>query len=239
MCWFTLPCVETVELASLVGFRCGVVDLEHTMITTETAQLQFMAMKGSQMVPLARLPENTPGNAKKVLDAGVMGIILPYVESVAEAKAAVQNVRYGPAGQRGMAAYAARAGKYGFDYQGYVERWDELGLLILMIESQKGADAAAEIASIDGVDGLFFGPNDFIYERGRVDIDGPETHAAFAAIRDAAKKAGKVFGGAPFGSMMPDKMVAEGADLIGLTSDVNALKMGWAPAIEAANTWAK
>ncbi len=227
MCWFNLPSPEIAEVAAESGFPAGVIDLEHTAISLESAQRMMMAMKGTAMRPILRLPEQSAGMTKRVLDIGAAGIILPYVETVEEVQKAVVDMRYGPQGKRGLASYVNRASGYGRDPEGAVSRWDGQSLLIVMIESREGLRIADELAAIDGVDALFFGPSDYSFDIGRISLASQELLDAYATIEKAARDAGKMMGTAPFGTMTPVRLAETGCDFFAATADVVTLRAGF------------
>lgn len=233
ICWFNLPSPEVAEIAAVSGFPAGVIDLEHTSISLESAQRMMMAMKGTPMRAMVRLPEASTGLTKRVLDIGAAGIVLPYVETVEEVTQTIADMSYGPKGKRGLASYVNRASGWGTDPQGAVQRADEETLLIVMIESSKGVELAPELAALEGVDALFFGPSDYSFEMGRIDPGSKEMLDAYWAIDAAARKAGKMMGTAPFGEMTPPKLAEIGCDLFAATADVVSLRMGFTGAVEA------
>src|SRR2546427_5890257 len=94
----TLPDVTAARLMARVGFDWLTVELEHTPTTFETAAESFAIIAASGPVPLARVPWNTGENIKRVLDTGAWGIVVPMVNSRAEAEAAIAAARYAPRG---------------------------------------------------------------------------------------------------------------------------------------------
>jgi 4-hydroxy-2-oxoheptanedioate aldolase len=240
MCFLLLPSPEVVEMAADAGFQAGVIDLEHGVSSIETAQRSMIAMRGTCMRPIVRLPERSAGLTKRLLDAGAAAVVIPYVETVAEARAAVADARYAPEGRRGLASYIVRASRYGREPDEYIARWDETGMVIIMIETRSGVEAAQDIAAIDGVDGLLFGPSDYGLSVGRKKPTDPEIADGFEKIRDAARGAGKLVGSSPFGNMSLERLFKEKCDLVTVASDVDAIRTGFDSAILAARSsgWA-
>src|SRR3954469_7129794 len=98
--WLTLPDPTAAQLMSRVGFDWLTVEMEHTPVTFETAAQSFAIIAASGVAPLARVPWNTGENIKRVLDTGAYGIVVPMVNSRAEAEAVVAAARYAPIGRR-------------------------------------------------------------------------------------------------------------------------------------------
>src|SRR5688572_22182162 len=98
--WLTLPDPVVAQLMSKTGFDWLTVELEHTPTSFETAAQMFAIIAASGCVPLARVPINNVENIKRVLDTGAWGIVVPMVNSRAEAEAVVKAARYRPIGDR-------------------------------------------------------------------------------------------------------------------------------------------
>lgn len=192
--WLALPTPEGAEYVAALGFDWLVVDTEHSPIDIRTLAQMFMAMAHSSAAPMARLPWNTPENAKRALDAGAWGLVVPMVNSRAEAEQAVAAVRYPPLGQRSVGG-----GRHarGFDTtadQYFRQANDEL-LLVLQIEHVQGVEQADEILSVPGVDACFIGPNDLAASLGLglgvpLESDAPPLVEAIAHVRQACARHG-------------------------------------------------
>src|SRR5260221_13447333 len=96
--WMVLPDPVAAQLMSRVGFDWLTVEMEHAPINIESAAQSFAAIAAGGTVPLARVPWNTGENIKRVLDNGAWGIIVPMVNSRAEAELVVRSARYMPLG---------------------------------------------------------------------------------------------------------------------------------------------
>ena len=121
---------------------------------------------------------------KRVLDLGAQTIMVPYVQTVEDAKRAVEAMRYPPRGIRGMGG-TTRATRYG-TIPDYVERAEEELCLLVQVETAATLPQIEAIAAVDGVDGLFIGPNDLSATMG---FPGQVTHpAVVAAIEDALRR---------------------------------------------------
>ena len=142
----------------MAGFDWILLDAEHAPNDVLTLVPQLMALKDSVSAPVVRPPSNEVVVIKRLLDAGFHNFLIPFVESADEARRAVAATRYPPAGVRGVSV-SQRSNRYGSvaDYFKIVN--DNIAVMV-QIESRAGVAAAANIAAVDGVDGLFIGPSD-------------------------------------------------------------------------------
>jgi len=147
---------------------------------------------------LVRAEWNDTVVVKRLMDMGVPGIVFPMINSIEEAQNAVAATRYPPNGNRGFAG-ATRATKFGriTNYAGSV---DAQTAVILQIETQRALDIAEDIAAIDGVSGIFFGPADIAADIGYL---GQPSHAdVWAQIMPVAKTL--IAKGVPVGTVVTD-----------------------------------
>src|SRR5215470_9469982 len=164
--WLTLPDPVAAHLMARAGFDWLTVELEHTPITFETAADSFAIIAAAGRVPLARVPWNTGENIKRVLDTGAWGIVVPMVNSLAEAEAAVAAARYAPRGNRSIGGQL-HAVNFETDPATYYTRANEEILVVLMAEHVQAIAAADEILSVPGIDVVFIGPNDLHNSMGK------------------------------------------------------------------------
>jgi len=164
--WLTLPDPVAAHLMARAGFDWLTVELEHTPVTFETAANSFAIIAAAGRVPLARVPWNTGENIKRVLDTGAWGIVVPMVNSRAEAEAAVAAARYAPQGARSIGGQL-HAANFDTDPATYYTRANEEILVVLMAEHVRGIAAMDEILSVPGIDVVFIGPNDLHNSMGK------------------------------------------------------------------------
>src|SRR5436190_1995444 len=157
--WLTLPDVVAARLMARVGFDWLTVEMEHTPVSWETAANSFAIIASNGVVPLARVPWNTGENIKRVLDNGAFGIVVPMVNSRAEAEAVVNAARYAPLGNRSIGGQL-HAANFETDPGTYYARANEEILVVVMAEHVKAVENAEEIFSVPGIDAVFIGPND-------------------------------------------------------------------------------
>lgn len=159
-----------IEMAAYAGFDFVVIDNEHGVASFETTEHMLRAARASGIIPIVRCFE---ADIPRVLDAGASGIKVPMVQTPEQAERIAQRLRYPrPAGQIGLSgqrgsAFSTRAAGYGaFGGPGHTHRSNENIGFIAMLETPQAIEAAAEIASVEGVDAVFIGPNDLAHAMG-------------------------------------------------------------------------
>ncbi|MCA9018475.1 MAG: 2-dehydro-3-deoxyglucarate aldolase, partial [Planctomycetaceae bacterium] len=189
------------------------------------AGILFGAIADAGCTPLARVPRGDHDHIKRVLDAGAHGIIVPMVNTVDEAKAAIAAAKYPPTGNRSVGGalhainFEAAAGDY------YKHANDEL-LVILQTESPEGVENAEAIYSLPGVDAIFVGPNDLTAQmRGPDGIDPSpnELEAMLQRVLAAGKKAGTPVGLHVQSVEAVQQRIAEGWQFLALGSDLRMM----------------
>lgn len=224
-CWLHLFSPIGAEIIAQAGYDCVMIDLEHGPGNLMDAVALMQAVQGCDCAPLLRVAANDPAQIKRALDTGIAGIMVPQVDSKAEAEAVVQACRYPPAGRRGMAPSIVRASNYGVDWQGYVARAERDLLIMCQIETGEAAASAGEIAAVEGVDLLFIGPFDLSAALGYVgQPDHPEVRACIADVEQAAKRAGKRLGGIPTPDRSAEGLFADGYELVLADFDLMMLR---------------
>ena len=176
--WSSLGGTVAPEVLAVAGFDWIVLDTEHAPV--EVAEVlpalqTLAAYPGCSAV--VRPAINDWVLIKRHLDQGAQTLILPYVQSADEAASAVAAMRYPPRGVRGVAGMS-RASRYGA-VAGYATRAEEELCLIVQVETALALDRLEEIASVEGVDGVFIGPSDLAASLGYPGAPGhPEVVAA-------------------------------------------------------------
>ncbi|MBN1418559.1 MAG: 2,4-dihydroxyhept-2-ene-1,7-dioic acid aldolase [Planctomycetes bacterium] len=187
--WMMIGHPAVAELMAGEGFDWIAVDMEHTAIDLGTFQTIAMALRGSPCDLLVRLPACDPVIAKRVLDLGAGGIIVPMVNTAEEAALAVSMARFPPAGIRG--ASFARATDYGRDFDPYFAAHNERVLVVVMLEHIRAAEAADAILATPGIDAALIGPYDLSASMGIAGhVDRPEVLEAERRILEACRRAG-------------------------------------------------
>jgi 2-keto-3-deoxy-L-rhamnonate aldolase RhmA len=147
-----------VEMMADLGFDWLLIDMEHIPISQEGLRTMLMACKGSESTILVRVSLNSRNYIQASLDLGAQGIMVPMVNSGADAERAVEFARYPPLGRRGLGP--VRAGRYGKNDAGYRKTANEENLLFVQIETPEAVHNVEEILNVKGIDGLFIGNGD-------------------------------------------------------------------------------
>jgi 2-keto-3-deoxy-L-rhamnonate aldolase RhmA len=161
----------------------------------------------------------------RVVDCGASTLVVPHVDSLAEARFVADKVRFPPRGRRSIPSPTAAAGFRPIPVADLVALGEDALEVLLMIESREGLADAGAIAALDGIDGLLVGANDLAQSLGHAgDVAHQSVLDAFLEIAVAAGKAGKVFGvmGVPLG-LMNSHALDPGASYVVATNDINLL----------------
>lgn len=198
----TTNSVEAAVQAAGMGFDFLWAEMEHSPLGLETLRNIVLATRGLKALPFARVPVNELWTAKRVLDAGVLGVMFPFTSTPELARQAVAACRYPPLGRRGSGAGLASA-RWPAP-EGYHDFADANVMVVAIIEEISAVDRIEEIAAVPGIDVLFVGPSDLSFSMGlRGDMGHPRVEEAMLKVVAAAKRHGKVTG----------RMTPGGADL--------------------------
>lgn len=214
------------EICAGSGMDWTLIDMEHSPNGLESVLAQLQAVAAYPITPVVRVPIGDVVTIKQVLDLGAQNLLVPMISSADEARAVVESVRYPPRGTRGVGSALARSARWN-RVDGYLEDADDHVSLFVQIETSAGVDAAAEIAAVDGVDGIFVGPSDLAASMG---VLGQQTHpdvvAAVERAFEAVRSAGKPVGVNAFDPAVADRYLAAGASFVLVGADVSLLARG-------------
>jgi 4-hydroxy-2-oxoheptanedioate aldolase len=214
------------ELCAGAGLDWLLIDAEHSPNGLESVLAQLQAVRGYPVHAVVRPPVNDTVLIKQYLDLGVQNLLVPMVNSVEEAEAAVAATRYPPHGVRGVGSALARASRWN-RIPDYLARAAETVSLTVQIESEAAVAAVEEILAVDGVDGIFLGPSDLAASMG---VLGQQEHAEVRAAVEhclaAAKAAGKPAGVNAFNPATARSYLAAGAEFVLVGADVAILARG-------------
>jgi 4-hydroxy-2-oxoheptanedioate aldolase len=219
--WIMIPSPFSAEIIAHAGFDWVCVDMQHGVIDYSQMVAILQAVSYTNVTPLVRVPWNEPGIIGKTLDAGARGVIVPMVNSRADAERAVQACRYAPAGARSYGPVRANYSA-GFDYFG---RANDDVLCIVMVETQQAVTHVEEILAVPGVDAVYVGPADLSLTLGlppAADQDAASFNDALARILEACERHGVEPGIAGNQNTAP-KRVQQGFRLVEVAADAAML----------------
>jgi 4-hydroxy-2-oxoheptanedioate aldolase len=221
----------TVEMAGCAGFDWLLLDHEHGPGSDQTMLHQLQAAAATPATAIVRIAANEPPRFKRVLDIGAGGVMVPWVSTADEARAAVSSLRYPPRGIRGVAKLN-RACSFGANFDEYYAHAHEWLVTMAQIETPEGVANAAEIAAVDGVDVLFVGPTDLTTALGiQSQFEHPLYLDALQKVAAAAKNAGKATGILLLNPAQLPRIRDLGITVVALGSDgggVNGALLGYA-----------
>jgi 4-hydroxy-2-oxoheptanedioate aldolase len=162
-----IPSPQLVEMAAGLGFDWVLIDCEHGTITSETAELMIIAAEASGVTPIVRPRTKTPQDIVEVMDRGAAGVQVPHIVNGADARAAVEAVKFHPLGRRGLAA-GTRAAGYGYrgSMTAFTEAANRESLVCVQIEDEAALGNLDEILAVEGIDVFFIGPSDLSQSMG-------------------------------------------------------------------------
>ncbi|MCG6953059.1 MAG: HpcH/HpaI aldolase/citrate lyase family protein [Betaproteobacteria bacterium] len=223
--WSSLSSNYSVEVIAGAGFDWILLDMEHSPNDLENLLAQLQAAAPYPTTSIVRVPWNDMVTIKRVLDVGAQSLLIPYVCSVEEAKAAVAATRYPPAGLRGVAG-TTRATRFG-RVKDYARKASEEICVLVQVETKPALDQLEAICAVDGVDGVFIGPADLHASMGH---PGQTSNAAVMPLIEDAMRRIRKTGKAP-GYLSPveadaKRMLAAGALFVAVGADVGLLARG-------------
>jgi 4-hydroxy-2-oxoheptanedioate aldolase len=216
--WMSIPDAYANALFAGAGWDSVTLDAQHGLYDDRSIRDCLHALADKSPRRLVRVPWNDPAQLMRALDLGADGVIAPMIDSVAEAEALAMACWYPPRGRRsfGPGLAAIRAGSRPYEaYAADIQVW-------AMIETRGGFDAVEAIAAVDGVTGLFVGPNDLALSLGLPsgsNREEPQMLAAFERIVAAARAAGKQSGIFCTKSAYARRMADLGFDLVTVAGD--------------------
>lgn len=186
---------EVAGVAKASGHDWVMIDLQHSGIDVATAVEISLACYGFGVAPLMRIPQVDYADTVRLLDAGVMGVILPDVRNADEARRIVQRCKFRPLGSRSVTVGYVMLGYEPLPIAQAAETLNRETLVVCMIESAEGLANLEEIAAVDGVDVVHLGCNDLLMDLGLPSkFDGPELRDINARLLAACARAGKFAG---------------------------------------------
>jgi 4-hydroxy-2-oxoheptanedioate aldolase len=214
------------EICAGSGMDWTLIDMEHSPNGLESVLAQLQAVAAYPITPVVRVPIGDVVTIKQVLDLGAQNLLVPMISTAAQARAVVEAVRYPPRGRRGVGSALARSARWN-RVEDYLADADAHVSLFVQVETAEAVANAAEIAAVDGIDGVFVGPSDLAASLGLL---GQQTHpdveAAVLRTFESVRAAGKPVGVNAFDPAVADRYLAAGASFILVGADVSLLARG-------------
>ena len=183
------------QIGKAAGADFILYDMEHSGAGIETIKAQMAACRGLGLAPMVRVPTLQPQFISRCLDMGAMGIMVPMVETAAQAREIVSATRYPPVGRRGAAFGVAHDDYEAGAVADKVAAANERTMVIALIETAEGIRNVEEIAAVDGIDVLWLGHFDLTNFMGiAAQFTHPDYLAAVDKLVAAAKRNGKALG---------------------------------------------
>lgn len=176
----------TAEILAQAGFDMVVVDCEHAPIDPPQLLPILQTLNAYDVMTMARAPWNDLVSIKRMLDCGLQGIHIPYVNTVEETIRAVRACKYPTLGNRGIAG-SPRAAGFGGNRGSYLQRANDEILVLIALETPEAVANIEEMLDVDCLDGLFIGPMDLSTTMGY--FGSPNHPEVQKVIREVEKKA--------------------------------------------------
>ncbi len=191
--WVSCLDVTVAEVMAQAAFDFFLIDGEHGHAPVHRLHTVAGIFEAANRSICYRVSANRSELIKSALDQGARSVMIPLVNTVEEALAAVAAAKYAPLGARGIGPL--RASRYYTEFEDYLARANTSTELIVQIETKGAVQNAARIAEIEGVDQLYIGPADLASSLGvKLGSLGPEMEKALTTVADAARAAGKIAG---------------------------------------------
>lgn len=223
------------EMLGAIGFDYLWIDMEHTSVDFATVERHLIAAKAAGTPSVVRVVWNDIPNIKRVLEMGPDAIIVPMVNSVEEAKRAIDTCIYPPEGNRGFGP--ARAVRYGLDNtQEYIDKASKEMVRLVMIESKDAVEALEEMAKIPYLDGFVIGPMDMSGSVGALGhaLQDDETNRLIDQAIEKAHACGKPIGLSTGADNVAElsHWISKGIDFISASTDMASVLKGAAEVLD-------
>ena len=218
------PSHDIIEIMALAGLDYVTIDAEHAPFDRGRLDACLAVARALNFPVLVRVPSGDREEILKVLDSGATGVVIPHVDSLEKAQDVARWSRFGHGG-RGYAGSTRWAGFATRKMPELLQQSQEETVVVVQIEEPEGVDACADIAAVEGVDGLFVGPADLAVCYGVGNINDQVIRDAIASVGSACQKNNKACI-----TFAPDTSTAEALNALGVTMFHIASEHGFAMA---------
>jgi len=174
----TFAAPSVIEVLAAANLQFVYLDGEHGCFDWRDIEATCITSERHNLTPIARIPDASSSTITRFLDRGMRGLVVPHVESLDDAKSAIDAAYFSPVGSRSFGAGRPEYGQRIGSRPAYMQACNAALSLCVMIESQRGLDIAAQVAALPGVDYLSFGMLDLAQSLGH---PGDPTHAEVKA----------------------------------------------------------
>ena len=221
--WVGLASPYVAELLATTGFDWLLLDGEHAPNDPRSVLPQLQAIAPYPCHPVVRPVQAETALIKQYLDIGAQTLLLPMIDTPEQAAAAVAATRYPPLGVRGVGSALARASRWNAMPE-YLQRASETLCVLVQAESAEALRNLSDIAAVDGVDGVFFGPADLSASMGHIGNPGaPAVKAALAHGIETVVRSGKAAGILTSDTQLAQEYLALGATFVAVGVDTTLL----------------
>lgn len=218
--------ISEVSLPNLIrifkvnGLDYAIIDCEHGAFSFPQLA-DMVAVANSVSLPIIiRIPDNRREWVLKMLELGADGLLLPMCDSAEIIEQVVKYGKYPPIGKRGLATSRPHCNYKMGDVRTYLEKANERTMIFGQIETSEAMNNCESILSVEGLDGLFIGPNDLSVDLGIPgDVSDPMIMDAVRTVHSAAEKAGKPLGIITSNNDLLQKCFDEGLRLFSISSE--------------------
>jgi 2-keto-3-deoxy-L-rhamnonate aldolase RhmA len=208
------------------GLDFVIFDMEHGRCDITLLAEMIASCRGGNIVPIARVPDLAYAPLSRPLDLGAQGVMVPRVETKAQAEHIVTQLKYAPMGRRGVALGIAQD-RYRGAGEGFFARTNEETCVILLLETAKAFENLDEILSVPGIDVAWMGHYDLTVSLGiPAQFDHPRFLAAMDSIVATCRRYGIAPGFLPSNAQEATHWVSKGFRMISLGSDVGVFLDG-------------
>lgn len=232
--WLNASSPVSAEIAGATGFDWCLVDGEHGPWSPETIALQLAALDLGGTNAIVRVPVGEDWVIKQALDLGAQTLLVPMVDTGAQAEQVVRATRYAPTGKRGLGASVARVSGWG-RIADYAATANAEICVIVQAETRTAIDNLDDILAVEGVDCVFIGPADLSADMGY--LGNPGADEVQAAIADAGRRiraAGKAAGFLHYDAADFARYLDLGFNFLGIGADVSLMRTSYAATLATA-----
>ncbi len=217
-CFVSIRSPDIVEIIGHCGVDFVILDMEHGALSIGDVADMVQAARSARLKVLVRIQGANLFQIGHVLDAGADGVVVPRINSVAEAEEVARASRYAPRGTRGL-AYSTRACRYGLrDVASYVREANEATVLVVQIETKQAMENLDRILEVEEIDALFIGPLDLSQALGMTgETTNPKLVAIIEEMVDKIRARGVAAGTLATSVAAVEKWSARGVQLLALT----------------------